>query len=179
MAFMRKILRVLFVALIASTWANAQSTGTIRGTMTDDSGAVIPAATVTIAGNGAPRTGQTQADGSYIVGGLAPGAYHVRVSFPGFATFDKQVTVAGGATVTVPIEMKVSAEKQEITVASDNASAISVEPDNNATALVLRGEDLAALPDDPDDLASALQALAGPGAGPNGGSIYIDGFSGG
>jgi hypothetical protein len=44
---------------------------------------------------------------------------------------------------------------------------------------VLRGEDLAALPDDPDDLSDALQALAGPGAGPNGGSIYIDGFSGG
>ena len=54
-----------------------------------------------------------------------------------------------------------------------------MEPDNNATALVLRGEDLAALPDDPDDLSDALQALAGPGAGPNGGSIYIDGFSGG
>ena len=35
------------------------------------------------------------------------------------------------------------------------------------------------MPDDPDDLADALQALAGPGAGPNGGQIYIDGFSGG
>jgi hypothetical protein len=31
----------------------------------------------------------------------------------------------------------------------------------------------------PDDLADSLQALAGPGAGPNGGQIYIDGFSGG
>src|SRR5262249_12981684 len=141
--------------------------------------AVIPAASVTITGNGAPRTAQTQADGSYAVTGLAPGTYHVRVKFPGFANFDKPVTVAAGATATVPIEMKVSAEKQEITVSSENTSAISVEPDNNATALVLRGEDLAALPDDPDDLASALQALAGPGAGPNGGSIYIDGFSGG
>ena len=58
-------------------------------------------------------------------------------------------------------------------------NAISVEPDNNAGALVLKGDDLAALPDDPDDLSDALQALAGPGAGPNGGSIYIDGFSGG
>jgi hypothetical protein len=147
--------------------------------MTDDSGAVIPAATVTITGNGQPRTVQTQTDGSYTVPGLVPGNYHVRVAFPGFATFDKAVTLAAGGTVTVPIEMKVSAEKQEITVAGENNSAISVEPDNNATALVLRGEDLAALPDDPDDLASALQALAGPGAGPNGGSIYIDGFSGG
>jgi hypothetical protein len=168
----------LFLTSLA-VWAPAQSTGVIRGVMTDDSGAVIPAATVTITGNGNPRTAQTQTDGSYTVTGLTPGTYHVRVSFPGFATVDKAVTLAAGATVSVPIEMKVSAEKQEITVASDNTSAISVEPDNNATALVLRGEDLAALPDDPDDLASALQALAGPGAGPNGGSIYIDGFSGG
>ena len=75
--------------------------------------------------------------------------------------------------------MTVAAEKQEITVNEAANTAVSVEPDNNATALVLRGEDLAALPDDPDDLADALQALAGPGAGPNGGSIYIDGFSGG
>ena len=57
--------------------------------------------------------------------------------------------------------------------------SLSVEPDNNATALVIKGDDLAALPDDPDDLSDALQALAGPGAGPNGGAIYIDGFSGG
>ena len=56
---------------------------------------------------------------------------------------------------------------------------VSVEADNNATAIVMKGEDLEALPDDPDDLSDALQALAGPGAGPNGGQIYIDGFSGG
>ena len=36
-----------------------------------------------------------------------------------------------------------------------------------------------ALPDDPDDLAAALQALAGPSAGPNGGQIFVDGFTGG
>ena len=79
----------------------------------------------------------------------------------------------------MPIQLVLAAAKQEITVAGPVHHRLSVEPDNNATALVLRGEDLAALPDDPDDLSDALQALAGPGAGPNGGSIYIDGFSGG
>ena len=49
----------------------------------------------------------------------------------------------------------------------------------NASAVVLRGTDLDALSDNPDDLAADLQALAGPAAGPNGGSIFIDGFSGG
>jgi len=57
--------------------------------------------------------------------------------------------------------------------------SVSTEASNNASAVILRGADLDALPDDPDDLAEALQALAGPSAGPNGGSIFIDGFSGG
>ena len=56
---------------------------------------------------------------------------------------------------------------------------INIDPASNSSALVLRGEDLDALSDNPDDLQSDLQALAGPAAGPNGGSIFIDGFSGG
>jgi hypothetical protein len=173
---------VLFLlAILAALAADAQTaaTGGLRGVMTDDSGAVIPAAKVTLSGGGTNRTAQTQADGSYTFVGLPPGQYRVRVSFPGFSNFDKTVAVTGGGTATLPIQMVVKAEKQEITVADTSTTTVSVEPDNNATALVLRGDDLAALPDDPDDLADALQALAGPGAGPNGGSIYIDGFSGG
>ncbi|MBV9771076.1 MAG: TonB-dependent receptor [Bryobacterales bacterium] len=54
-----------------------------------------------------------------------------------------------------------------------------MDPSQNAGALVLRGEDLKALSDDPDDLQADLQALAGPSAGPSGGQIYIDGFTGG
>src|SRR5256886_10241504 len=42
---------------------------------------------------------------------------------------------------------------------------------------VISGRDLDALPDDPDELAAALQALAGPSIGPNGGQIFIDGLS--
>jgi len=155
------------------------SSGTIRGTMTDNSGAVIPAASVTLTGRGVTKTAQTQADGSYVFVGLAPGQYTVKAVLPGFATVNKPVNITGGGNFVLPIQMLVAGNKEEITVADENTTTLSVEPDNNATALVLRGEDLAALPDDPDDLSDALQALAGPGAGPNGGSIYIDGFSGG
>src|ERR1039458_3070096 len=177
-------LRHMSVFLLAATLfvssAMAQpGTGTLRGTMTDDSGAVIPAANVTLTGNGVAKTAQTQADGTYVFQGLAPGPYAVKAALPGFATINKPVTVTAGGNLVLPIQMVVASEKQEITVADEATTALSVEPDNNATALVLRGEDLAALPDDPDDLSDALQALAGPGAGPNGGSIYIDGFSGG
>ena len=71
--------------------------------------------------------------------------------------------------------MSVAIEQTEVTVEAE--SPISTEPENNAGAMVLRGTDLDALPDDPDDLADALQALAGPSAGLGGGETYIDGFS--
>ena len=177
---LRRIVFLLLAAALIVTSAPAQQTvGTIKGTLSDDSGAVIPAAAVSLTGNGTTKTAQSQADGSYTFVGLAPGQYTVSVAFPGFAPFSKPVTVTGGGTVTVPVQLAVSAEKQEVTVAEHAGATISVEPDNNATALVIKGEDLMALPDDPDDLSDALQALAGPGAGPNGGQIYIDGFTGG
>ena len=171
---------LLAVAILVWSAMAQPGTGTLRGTMTDNSGAIIPAANVTLAGKGgATRTAQTQSDGTYVFQGLAPGPYTVRAVLPGFTTINAPVNITAGANLVLPIKMLVAGDKQEITVADENLTTLSVEPDNNATALVLRGEDLAALPDDPDDLSDALQALAGPGAGPNGGSIYIDGFSGG
>jgi hypothetical protein len=71
----------------------------------------------------------------------------------------------------------VAATTQEVTVA--DTMQLDVEPANNASALVLKGDDLSSLSDDPDDLTEDLQALAGPAAGPNGGEIFVDGFSGG
>ena len=67
---------------------------------------------------------------------------------------------------------------QKITV-SGEAPTVSVNPENNASSLVISGKELESLSDDPDELQSELEALAGPSAGPNGGQIYIDGFTGG
>jgi hypothetical protein len=66
-----------------------------------------------------------------------------------------------------------------VTVEDSAGPAVSTDAASNASAVVLRGSDLDALSDNPDDLLVDLQALAGPAAGPNGGSIFIDGFSGG
>ena len=66
--------------------------------------------------------------------------------------------------------------EEKVTVAE---TAVSTEATNNANQTVIAGKDLDALPDDPDELAAALQALAGPSVGPNGGQIFIDGFTGG
>ena len=177
---MKSIATLLLFSVVCaiSGWAQP-STGTLKGTLADDSGAVIPAVPVTITGNGAAKAGQTQADGSYTFAGLAPGQYTISVTVAGFAPFSQIVTVNAGNAVQVPIQLSIRSEKQEVTVQADAGPALSVEPDNNATAMVIKGSDLEALPDDPDDLSDALQALAGTGAGPNGGQIFIDGFSGG
>jgi len=169
----------ILAALAASTAPAQSASGAVKGTLTDNSGAIIPGAAVAIQSSGAQKTMLTGNDGGFAFSGLAPGQYTVSVTFPGFAPFSKSVSVTGGGTVQLPISLTLGSEKQEITVQGEAGPTVSVEPDNNATALVLKGDDLAALPDDPDDLSDALQALAGPAAGPNGGSIYIDGFSGG
>jgi hypothetical protein len=169
----------LAIAGAASFAAAQSSTGIIKGVLTDDSGASIPAAFLTVTNAAGKRQAQSQADGSYTFMGLQPGDYTLAVTYPGFGPFSKVVTVGAGGTVTLPIQLAVVAEKQEITVKGEPGPSVSVEPDANVGALVIKGDDLMALPDDPDDLSDALQALAGPGAGPNGGAIYIDGFSGG
>src|SRR5689334_16299705 len=157
------------------------SGGIVRGTVKDNTGAVIPNATVTLTDqNGATQTTQTQGDGSYTFRRVAPGAYTVSAEAKGL-TQDGVVAVmaAAGQPAEGNIVMKPQDLKEEVTVAETSTTQISVDPSQNAAALVLKKEDLAALPDDPDDLAQDLQALAGPSAGPGGGQVYIDGFSSG
>src|SRR5215469_7949736 len=124
----RRILIVFLAALCLISGALAQqTTGRLRVVLTDDSGAVIPAASVALSGNGVSKTAQTQADGSYSFPGLAPGQYTVSVAFPGFAAFTKSVAVNAGGTVQVPIQMAVATEKQSVSVQAEAGPSLSVE----------------------------------------------------
>ncbi len=88
-----------------------------------------------------------------------------------------ELTIAAGPRTTHDVRLVVTLEKQVITVTEEQG--LNTDPQNNADAVVLKGPDLDVLPDDPDALASAVQAMAGPSAGPSGGQIFIDGFTGG
>src|SRR5579859_7835213 len=169
------------ISLALAGTALAQSTGTLKGQVTDESGAVIPGATVTLTNlAGGSKTLQAGPDGTFSADGLTPGRYTVRVFATGMALYENTaVEIPAGKPVTLNVSLKVSLEKQEVTVRDQAGTAVSTEPSNNAGALVLQGSDLDALSDDPDDLQSDLQALAGPSAGPNGAQIFIDGFTGG
>jgi hypothetical protein len=171
---------LIAVLLLCVSFAGAQqSSGTLRGKVADEFGGLIVGATITVADqHGVEKTATTDAEGNYSFPSLPPGRYAFHATAPGFATFENPaVEVNAGRTVPLNVTLNVSIEQTEVTVTAE--APINTEPENNAGALVLRGEALDALPDDPDDLADALQALAGPSAGLNGGSTYIDGFSSG
>ncbi len=174
------VLFALAVLPLAAQTAPAAGGGVVTGTVKDSTGAVIPNVTVTLTSDsGATQTTQTKTDGTYLFRGVKPGTYTVSTSYKGLAQASVvAISVSAGQTARGDVSMKPAEVTQEITV-EEHPNTVSVDPTQNADALVIKGADLEALPDDPDDLQQDLQALAGPSAGPNGGEIYIDGFSSG
>lgn len=157
----------------------AQQTGSIGGQVSDSFGASIVGANVTaVSADGKEKKVVTNQNGDFTINGLAPGTYIVRVFAESFSPFEnEEVEVKAGQKQTLSVALTVAEVEANVEVTNENR--VSNDADNNADATVLKGKDLDALPDDPDELEAALQALAGPSAGPNGGQIYIDGFTGG
>jgi len=182
MSFRISWLVLLLALIIALPYAAiAQGTGgTVHGTVLDPDDALIPGATVTLTStSGKSQSTPSGSDGTYTFRNVAPGTYTVTVNAPGFATFVKQdVNVTARASVAADVKMVIQEQVQQVNVTTDTAQ-LSVDPENNASATVISGDALNSLSDDPDDLQDELTALAGPSAGPNGGQIYIDGFTGG
>jgi hypothetical protein len=145
--------------------------------VTDPSGASVPGALVQLLGPGGEQRTKTDNVGRYSIATVKPGKYTVRVIAKGFSV-DQKTEVDIAAPVELNSQLVIQAESQVVNV-DDEANSVSTDPASNGGALVLREKELAALSDDPDELLQELQAMAGPGAGPNGGQIYIDGFTGG
>ena len=165
----------------AAQATTAPATGVIRGQVTDPTGALIPGVQITIvtATGDEVASSLSDASGSFAVRNLAPGSYAIRATYEGFVPFQSApIPIASGQAKRVNIVMAIAVEQQNIVVSVD-ATEVNLEAAGNTSAVVLQGDDLGALSDDPDELASELSALAGPSAGPNGGEIFIDGFSGG
>jgi len=171
--------RLLLFSGVLAAAAQAQ-TGNIRGTVADPSGAVVPSASITLSGPGGPsKPVLSGGDGAFVISGLKPGAYTISVSAEGFAPFKPiQVQVVAGKSTLQNIALKLPVATQNVTVSDSNIS-VDTSAENNASSVVIKDKDLDALSDDPDELQSELSALAGGAAGPNGGEMYVDGFSGG
>lgn len=168
---------ILFVALSSVAFAQ-QSSGSIKGTVTDPLGSLVTNARVVLKNDrGVTTSLMTSSVGAFEFRNLRPGLYELRVVAPGFVAYEeKAVTVEANSTTTTNVQLGVEIEDQQVTI--DDRS-VSTDSDNNASAIVLRGRELEALPNDPNALASALQALAGPPDQEGGAQIKVDGFSNG
>ena len=174
---------VALIVLTASLNISAVSqigSGAVRGQVTDPSGAAVTKATVVVKGaGGESRTVRSDQEGAYEFTGLAPGKYTLKASAKGFADFETEyVDIISGRVQRLDIPLSIKVETEKVTVETQTGQ-LDVNPALNASSIVLTGKDLDALSDDPDELQSDLEALAGPSAGPDGGQLYIDGFTAG
>lgn len=166
---MKFIRGVLFTLMLASSvsfaFAQQPSAGSLRGQVKDALDALIVGATVKLVdANGHERTVVTDEQGGYFFNNLTPGAYTVSASAEGFSVYEKTgVVINTGRSTTLDINLNITLGQEEVTVSPEGR--LSTDTENNANAIVLRGKDLEALPEDPDDLVASLQAMAGPSAG--------------
>src|SRR5258706_11557438 len=169
---------VLWLLLIfcASSFALAQ-TGSLRGQVTDQNGGTVPGAKVTVNGpSGLVKTTSADKSGSYSFAGLPAGDYEVQASAPNLELAEPAKISLKGGVQTLDLQLKVILAPEKVTVEENGTPSVSTDANSNASAQVLRGNDLDSLPDSPEDLQAALAALAGPSAGPSGGQIFIAGF---
>src|SRR3954464_3990705 len=102
----------------SAVFAQATGTATVRGTVTDSSGGVLPGATVTVANAGtkAVVTAVTDDRGGYLAV-LFPGTYDLKVELSGFKTYEqKGITISPDITRGIDVKLEVGQQSETITV---------------------------------------------------------------
>jgi hypothetical protein len=110
------------VLLLGTVSAYAQATSSLRGTVTDPSGAVIPDAVVTMnsADNGTLRKSTTDMQGEYSFLQVAPGSYKLVAEKPGFATMTKSdIQLLVNTPTTLDLKMSLNTTGEVVNVASE------------------------------------------------------------
>jgi hypothetical protein len=179
--FATRLAIIILLTLVCSSASQAQIGGaSLHGQVVDPSDGVVAKATVVVTTpDGHRLRAITNRQGEFELKGLAPGNYKVEVIAKGFAIYaNESVQITAGQVQNLSVSLRIEEQKQQVEV-SDNPAAGDVNLMNNGGGIVISGEQLDALPDDPDELQTDLESLAGPSAGPSGGQFYIDGFTGG
>jgi hypothetical protein len=134
----------LGLVLVLAPAVHAQ-TGSVAGTVVDESGGVVPGASVTLTGPNVRATTYSDGGGAYRFGGLAAGTYAVDVTLSGFAPARRDAVVVGETAVTVPAIALALAGFGEVVVVSASRVETTLL-DAPATMTVLPGTALAASP---------------------------------
>src|SRR6266850_140654 len=152
----------LVLMLIASNAAAQVQTGSITGTVTDASGAVLPGATVTLTGDkliGGSEIGITDGTGGYRFDRLSPGAYVVKFELQGFKGSTREdIRVSAAFVATVNARLEVGSVNETITVTGESPT---VDTKSNLQQTVMSQEILEGVPTgrDPWSLAKLIPGV--------------------
>ena len=169
-----RAIRVLIALLLTAAPCPAQSSASLEVIVKDPTGALISKAQVQLFKNGKPQSlGSTNQRGEARFNKLAAGSYQVHIEAAGFKALDlTDVDLTPGPhrrEVTLEIDViKVDVDVEE------EARVRNTNPNGPAFSNVLTADQIAQLPDDPDEFENAINQLAGPGA-----QIRVNGFRGG
>ncbi len=149
---------IVFTLWSATLFSQVAITGRITGVVEDASGAAIPGATVTLKGPAlmAPRTGTTQADGSYLFDFLPIGTYEINVGAKGFKSLiQKDVELSSGFVATVSPHLQVGAVEEVVEI-SGQAPIVDVK--SVATSTTFDTDLLQNIPSGRDPWSTVAQA---------------------
>lgn len=171
----RLICASLLIFALPFTFAFAQAAQglvEVHGTVADSTGAVIGGANITLADDaGHKYTTKSDDAGNYRITGIVKGSYSITVDEEGFTTYTQKLDLSERTSVVANVTMEISVKEVE-NINADNPG-ISTDPDANLSGITLSPAEIAALPDDPDDLLTTLRQMAGP---TEDAQIYVDGY---
>lgn len=139
----------LMLALVLPLQLQAQLTrGAIYGTVTDESGAIVPGATVTVTAvsTNISRTATTNEDGFYRISALDPGKYTVKIEKSGFTTAEvKELVINTAAEISFDIKLKVGQVTETIDVTAQT-EAITLNKTNATVGTTIESQRVVELP---------------------------------
>ncbi len=160
----------LFCVLLCSELAQAQGLGSIVGTVSDPSGAVVASAKVTAAeaGTGFSRTATTDSQGYYVIPSLRPAQYNLSVEAAGFRTFHGTgITLLADQALTVNVKLELGTPTEVVTVEGGD---VQVDTSTATLKQVIEGSRILELPLNGRNAAELTLLVAGAVGAPSGGA---------
>ena len=168
------VLMALVLIVFPCLGQTSATNATLEVIVKDPSGALINKAQVQLLRNGKPLSlNASNQRGEARFNKIAAGTYQLHIEAPGFKPLDVADVVLATGPHRREVTLEIDAIKVDVDVA-DDAQVRNTNPNGPAFSNVLTAEQIAQLPDDPDDFENAINQLAGPGA-----QIRVNGFRGG
>ena len=173
----QSILLSLIAVLGFSGPTRAQGLASLRGTVADPSGAVVPMSTVTLTqvGTGFSRTVTTNAEGDYLIPSLPPANYVLTVRATGFQEFTQAgITLQAAQSATVNVRMELGQATEKVTIV---AAATQVDTTTGTQKQVINQTQMVELPLNGRNAAELTMLVAGASPPPSGGGGSLQGLT--